>query len=150
MPFSFTQILYRACSAMMGRAVTCRRNLPDLVNLPREDRGAVSHWRSACVCVCRRRVHTEAGSKREELIAGDRGGQVGDGQAHVEDAIADEAEDVAVGVGGIVERRDEVLERAAGVVCQLLEESLGLLFREGPHGVCRWMCLRGGGDNWRC
>lgn len=35
-PLSLTQILCRAPAAMMGRAVMCRRNLPDLVIFPRQ------------------------------------------------------------------------------------------------------------------
>jgi len=35
-PFSFTQILYRACSARIGSAVMCNRNLPVFVSLPRQ------------------------------------------------------------------------------------------------------------------
>lgn len=44
-----------------------------------------------------------------------------------------EAEDVAVSVGGVVEGSDEVLERGAGVVCQLGEEDLGLFLCECAH-----------------
>lgn len=41
--------------------------------------------------------------------------------------------DIAVGVGRVVQGRDEVLERVARVVRQLLEERLRLCLREGPH-----------------
>lgn len=60
-------------------------------------------------------------------------GQVGYGQAHVVDPVLVYPKDIAVGVGRVVQRRDEVLERAAGVVRQFLEERLRLRFCEGPH-----------------
>ena len=44
-----------------------------------------------------------------------------------------EPEDIAVGVGLVVEWCDEVFERRASVVCEFLEENLGLFFREGAH-----------------
>jgi hypothetical protein len=44
-----------------------------------------------------------------------------------------ESEDIAVRVGAIVEGCDEVFEGGAGVVCEFLEENLGLFFREGTH-----------------
>ena len=77
--------------------------------------------------------HTETGPEGEELVAADGGGEVGDGEEDVVAARLVEAEDVAVSVGGVVEGSDEVLERGAGVVCQLGEEDLGLFFCECAH-----------------
>jgi hypothetical protein len=69
----------------------------------------------------------EAGAEGQEVVARDVAGEVGDREAHVVDAVAHEAEDVAVGVGAVVKRGDEVLERGARVVGQLGEERLRLL-----------------------
>jgi hypothetical protein len=44
-------------------------------------------------------------------------------------------EDISVGIGAVIEGCDEVFEGGAGVVCEFLEEHLGLFFREGTH-VC--------------
>lgn len=77
--------------------------------------------------------HTEADTDAEKLIAGDAGRQVGDGEAHIVDTVLDHAEDVTVGLGAVVERGDEVLQRAAHVAGQLVEEGLGLFFGEGTH-----------------
>jgi hypothetical protein len=40
---------------------------------------------------------------------------------------------MTVGVGAVVEGCDEVFEGGAGVVCEFLEENLGLFFCEGTH-----------------
>jgi hypothetical protein len=42
-------------------------------------------------------------------------------------------EDIAIGVWTVIEGRDEVFERGAGVVCKFFEENLRLFFREGAH-----------------
>lgn len=42
-------------------------------------------------------------------------------------------EDIAIGVGRIIEGRNEVLQRVASIVGKLLEESLGLFLCEGAH-----------------
>lgn len=85
---------------------------------------------------------TEAGTKGEELVAGDGGREVGDGQAHVIASRLMKTEDVAVAVWGVVERCDEVLEGGAGVVRQLGKENLGLFFCERAHldFLLRYMC----------
>lgn len=65
-----------------------------------------------------------------------RYGEVGYGQAHVVDSVLVYPEDIAVGVGRVIQRRDEVLEGVAGVVRQLLEKRLRLCFCQGPHLDC--------------
>lgn len=52
-----------------------------------------------------------------------------------------QTEDVAVSIRCVVERRDEVLEGIAGVVCKLRKERLRLGFGQGSH-IGR--CLRRG------
>jgi hypothetical protein len=44
-----------------------------------------------------------------------------------------EPEDIAVGVGAVVEGCDEVFERGASVVCEFLEENLRFFLCEGAH-----------------
>ena len=83
-----------------------------------------------------REGHTETSPEGEELVAADGDGEVGDGEEHIVAARLVQAEDVAVGVGAVVERRDEVLQRGAGVVCELGEEDLGLFLGEGAHCGC--------------
>lgn len=86
-----------------------------------------------------------AGAEGEEVGAGDAGGQVGDALAHVVDATVLDAEDVAVVIGG-VGGRDQVVQRAAGVVGQLREQRLGLSVCERPHcGRCARKCA-----GWSC
>ena len=76
---------------------------------------------------------TETGTEGEELMTGDRGRQVGDGKANVVAARLVKTENISVGVWRVVERRDEVLQRGAGVVGQLGEEDLSLFFCERAH-----------------
>lgn len=64
----------------------------------------------------------------QEVVARDGAGHVGEGEPDVVDAVPDQAEDVAVGVGGVVERGDQVLERGACVVCQFGKQGLRFLF----------------------
>lgn len=44
-----------------------------------------------------------------------------------------ETENIAIGIGRVVQRRDEVLERRSGILRKLGEKRLGLLFCEGAH-----------------
>lgn len=73
-----------------------------------------------------------AGTEREQIGAGDAGGEVCDALAHIVDAAVLDAEDMAVvfRAGG---RGDQVVQRAAGVVGQLREERLSLGVGERPH-----------------
>ena len=83
-------------------------------------------------------------------MAGDGGGEVGEGEGEVVDSGVVEAEDVpgcaggggfcggggvcgGGGGGGGWRRGDEVGEGAAGVVGEFGEEGLGFLFGEGTH-----------------
>ena len=50
------------------------------------------------------------------------------------------AEDATVGIGSIVERSDEVLERCASVVGKLFEQYLRFLLCQRPHDV-NYFCL---------
>lgn len=75
----------------------------------------------------------KTGAEREQLVARDACREVGDGEEDVVAAGVVQAEDVAVGGGRVVERCDEVLERGAGVVCELGEEDLRFFFGEGSH-----------------
>lgn len=83
--------------------------------------------------------HTEAGTEGEELVTGDGGGKVGDGQAHVVAARLVKTENITISVWGVVERRDQILQRGASVVGQFGEQDLGLFFCERAHiGRCIW------------
>ena len=86
----------------------------------------------------------ETGAEGEEGVAGDGGGEVGEGFADVVDAVFLDAEDVAVGGafgvgrgGGVGE---EGFEGLAGVVGEFFEERFGFGVGEGAHD---------GGDCWR-
>jgi len=51
-------------------------------------------------------------------------------------------EDISVGAWTVVEGCDEVFEGRASIIRKFLEENLGLLFREGPHGGEMQLCFR--------
>jgi len=87
----------------------------------------------------------EADAERDELVARDGRGDVGEREEHVVDAVLLHAKNVAVRVWGVAERGDEVLEGAAGVrgeLCRLVElkrdrGGLQHLFKDGPRlGFC--------------
>lgn len=122
----------------MGRLVMCSRNLPDLVNLPRQMPREVSFSRSVCVrrrmlaaiAGCRTVVRKEVvvGGQRKRQWVGDgtrggqslqkrtyRHGQVRDRQPHVVHPVLMYPEDISIGVGRVVKRRDQVLEGVPGL-----------------------------------
>lgn len=75
-------------------------------------------------------VLTNAGAQRQQLLARYRCSEVGNRQTHVVYTVLVQAEAESI---AIVEWCNEVLERIAGVVGQLGEESLGLLLGERAH-----------------
>ena len=83
--------------------------------------------------LARLRELAETRPEAEEAVAGDAGGEVGQGLAHVVDAVLLDAEEVAVGCFGVgigARFREEIVEGAAGVVGQLFEERF-------CFGVCK-------------
>ena len=70
---------------------------------------------------------TETHPHGYELLSGYRRRDVRDRQANVVHPVLVKPEDEAVSVGPVAQRRDEVLERRAGVVRQLGEQRLCLL-----------------------
>jgi hypothetical protein len=110
----------------------CRRNLRDLVNFPCNDvscDGRISFGTAKAsklyIAYLSMSLRTIAGvlilKLRDWLLRG---------------AVAArlvKPEDIAIGVRTVIEGRNEVFERCAGIVCKFLEKNLRFFFSEGAH-----------------